>query len=609
MAAFLSILLPMCASATPTILLQAVLLQMQPSMLSGPVLALAEANPLPNVHSIRSSSSSTTLQRILNDNNNNNQHNEALVSLLRDSKGIQYNPDAIAWRYLGMYVDCDVQEVARDFSPVYEDTAAGDGQLYFYDDDQLQQQDGGNNNDDNLDELTDWYRRDRRARRRTQEQRRFLNGEGSQDQTQRECSRKLLWAAYHDPHYQGGQISEYAFYDFDTGQYDTNTCGSSSNGHHHHRCARMDCHEPNTHFELIGVYKESDGFMDWAEQLFQHHGSCLWHQDQDHANLEILEDSLETIWPVYCRRLYYPSQKDGSILYMDVRPESEGNLTVGVYRDNRCVVPSTYSFEDYILMYYDQYGSSETGVQVAATWASTISTWNEYMRDYKVCQPCRSYSINSAFNNNDNRFLEEEDENANDDGNGDDYYDGDMSEEQSGFNCYDDAGTTNANQVSPHKTDTPRKQQIWFINIILEVYILTDFFFYLSIICSLLLFQCKLFATETDLEMADANDLARAHEQKSILRIKVDGVKYGKGAYRGPLKLHQIVMIVCLVVLVGIVGALFLVRKYRKTTFVRNLMAKTEKVVPLLFWRREELDPKEVSLSNQRPTRNTGSSE
>ena len=32
----------------------------------------------------------------------------------------------------------------------------------------------------------------------------------------------------------------------------------------------MDCHEPNTHMQLIGVYKESDGLMEWAEQLFKH---------------------------------------------------------------------------------------------------------------------------------------------------------------------------------------------------------------------------------------------------------------------------------------------------------------------------------------------------
>lgn len=105
--------------------------------------------------------------------------------------------------------------------------------------------------------------------------------------------------------------------------------------------------------------------------------------------------------------------------------------------------------------------------------------------------------------------------------------------------------------------------------------------------------------------MADSNDLARAHKQKSILRIKVDGVKYGKGGYRGPLKLYQIVIMVCLVVLIVVVGASILAWKYRKTPFVRDLKAKIEKVAPWMFWGRQEIDPKKVSLSNQRPTPNS----
>ena len=41
----------------------------------------------------------------------------------------------------------------------------------------------------------------------------------------------------------------------------------------------MNCHEPNTHFKLVGVFKESDGLVDWAEQLFKHEGYCLWDSD------------------------------------------------------------------------------------------------------------------------------------------------------------------------------------------------------------------------------------------------------------------------------------------------------------------------------------------
>jgi hypothetical protein len=41
----------------------------------------------------------------------------------------------------------------------------------------------------------------------------------------------------------------------------------------------MDCHEPNLHFKLVGVFKEMNGFYDWGEQLFKHEGYCVWNDE------------------------------------------------------------------------------------------------------------------------------------------------------------------------------------------------------------------------------------------------------------------------------------------------------------------------------------------
>ena len=104
--------------------------------------------------------------------------------------------------------------------------------------------------------------------------------------------------------------------------------------------------------------------------------------------------------------------------------------------------------------------------------------------------------------------------------------------------------------------------------------------------------------------MADNTDLFLAHQQKSILRIQVDGSKFGKGAYRGPLKWYQIMLRGCLVLLVIVVGALLLARHYRKTLFVKDLKVRIRKIAPCLFWEangvvgEDDVDPKKAPLSN-----------
>lgn len=94
------------------------------------------------------------------------------------------------------------------------------------------------------------------------------------------------------------------------------------------------------------------------------------------------------------------------------------------------------------------------------------------MTPYKLCQPCRAY----------NRVVTTDGDN--DDGD----EDGGSAEEQYGYNCYDDAGYRKCN-------------------------------------------QCYKFETKTDMELANADDLARATEQGTNLSIHVDGKAYGHGMF------------------------------------------------------------------------------
>lgn len=116
----------------------------------------------------------------------------------------------------------------------------------------------------------------------------------------------------------------------------------------------MDCHEPNTHFKLVGVFKETDGMEDWAEQLFKHEGICLWN---DEDRYEFMQKYRE-IWPNYCYQLSL-SGDDGGTLYLHMKPEAWGNFSYGIYSDEDCSQESEYvSFSDYVQIHYNYYYGS-----------------------------------------------------------------------------------------------------------------------------------------------------------------------------------------------------------------------------------------------------------
>jgi len=366
-----------------------------------------------------------------------------------DKDGNEYDPYSLAWRYLGLYMDC-----ADD-----------------------QQNNGGNNND-----------------------RRGLSGDDGGS-----CPRVLLWAAYHDPRYRGGAIGEYQFFDLDTRSWDASSCTSS-------RCAKMDCHEPHTHFKLVGVFKETDGMYDWTEQLFKHEGYCIWNDEDVY---EEMEDWMGR-WPTTCTELNSPDD-DGNTLYLHTLPLAGGNMTFGIFTDEDCTtISSSVSLSDYILLYYyAYYGNNEKGREVAETYEAAIEAWNLKMSTFKVCQPCVAYNLGQTSSNRRNgRRAQNRKRHL-----GDNENDGD-GEEQSHYNCYDDAGYTNVN-------------------------------------------QCYKFETKTTLGVAERADLIMASEQGTILEVRAFGRTYGSGGYRTPLNRKAVLTVVALVY-VGCAMFFFLHHWYTK---------------------------------------------
>jgi hypothetical protein len=132
---------------------------------------------------------------------------------------------------------------------------------------------------------------------------------------------------------------------------------------------------------------------------------------------------------------------------------------------------STVDVSDYEYFY-------NLGQEAVAKYTSAIVTWNEYMSNFKTCQPCKAYNLiwdQQKQNKHERRGRVL----GNNDGDG---------EEQARYNCYDEAGYTNVN-------------------------------------------QCYKFQTKTSLAIAEPEDLEIASEQGSILWIKAYGKVYGEGGY------------------------------------------------------------------------------
>jgi len=297
-----------------------------------------------------------------------------------------------------------------------------------------------------------------------------------------ECSggtRKLLWAAYKNPDYTGMQIGEYEFYVDE--EWDNSTCVDDT-------CTRMDCHDPwNSSWELLGIYKETVNFGNdmFFEQLFKHQGYCLWDGDKENSdddgsssgdsndysgwassNYQFMQ-AMRNELPSGCTSVGDFTYGSESNYYINIKPLSEGNMTLGVYSDSSCLVESEFSFEDY----QQSYASSLTSTASSGA----FDTWNDNMDSYKVCQPCRAYNREQIYQSNwdQHRSLTE-------------YYDGQGGYELNNYNCYDDAHYQNCN-------------------------------------------QCYKFETHTDMEQASQYDLEAASAEGTILLINYKGTWYGNG--------------------------------------------------------------------------------
>jgi hypothetical protein len=237
----------------------------------------------------------------------------------------------------------------------------------------------------------------------------------------------------------------------------------------------MDCHinpTSSSTYQLVGVFAEKQGLAEFTAQLFPHEAYCRWRgrntttttsavssgtysnntsgaaaqQPQDVYTM--MQNARSTLWSSGSGcTLMDMTDESGNDLYRDIRPRRNGDVGYGLYYDSLCTKVAAMSYGDYLEIYYTYFsdaggGSSSNQQQYQAAIAqrtkyeTAISNWNQYMSEYKVCQPCRAYSKTASSTPTSSSTTSSSSSKL---GNG--------SAQPHGFNCYDDMGYTNVNQV------------------------------------------------------------------------------------------------------------------------------------------------------------------
>ena len=225
------------------------------------------------------------------------------------------------------------------------------------------------------------------------------------------------------------------------------------------RCVKMDCHEPNSNFKLLGYFKEPS-YTEWFEQLFKHAGDCVW-GDNEYEFMQRYRRS----WPQLCTKSTTTYDESGNYLYYDTKPSAYGTMDIGLYTDSRCALDYAGSISVETVLYKDlngqvddddyDYGDDSTEGSLYGL-EEELKAWNEAFGVFKICLPCKAFDMNSlsigyqdqVSGNNTLRYgFWETDDGDNDDG--DKEYHNDE-----GFRCRDDAGYQDVNQCMKFATHT-----------------------------------------------------------------------------------------------------------------------------------------------------------
>jgi hypothetical protein len=271
---------------------------------------------------------------------------------------------------------------------------------------------------------------------------------------------------YIDLDYQGGGAGEYQYFNTYNQEWDTRACEIHGNG----RCAKLDCHLPDTSMQLLGFFKNA-GYDDFFEQLFKHEGVCLWKNDEYD-----FMDAYRTVWPQYCTQstISYKS----SYLYYDIKPTNNAGMGIALYTDSKCSEEYKGGKSASNVLSQKTCNYDDDCVNLDINLDTFLEEWNSSMDLFKVCVPCVAFDIDD-----DNRRQRKRKQRQLGDEDGNNHYDDDsyVDPDDGHFQCDDDAGYTNVN-------------------------------------------QCMKFGTHTDLETGTFEDVALATQQNTVLNPYMDSI-------------------------------------------------------------------------------------
>ena len=184
------------------------------------------------------------------------------------------------------------------------------------------------------------------------------------------------------------------------------------------------------------------------EQLFKHEGMCVW-TEEEYAFMKNARDS----WPQGCTETGKASE-EGDRLYYNIKPVHGGRITVGLYIDSQCVEEYPVETEDletilgnFLVNGGDSHDSGDYNYDFNdESLVESLDRWDSAFDIWRTCHPCVAYDLE---NTNGTKYTDDDD----------DYYyyyyyynnrnlGGEYSAQGELFECYDDAGYTNVNQVS-----------------------------------------------------------------------------------------------------------------------------------------------------------------
>ena len=197
----------------------------------------------------------------------------------------------------------------------------------------------------------------------------------------------------------------------------------------------MDCHLENTHFSLLGFFKHRS-YDDWMGQLFKHEGMCVW-SDEEYSFMKNARRAL----PRGCTNSGATTE-EGDPIYYDIKPLSGGRITVGLYSDSQCILDYSYDttkVEEILGNYFVNRGSHDNnGDYSGDSLKDSLARWTSAFDAFTICQPCVAYDLENTDGSKYNGYRNRDRHRK---------LGGESSPTGDNFECYDDAGYTNVNQV------------------------------------------------------------------------------------------------------------------------------------------------------------------